>query len=118
MSTGFSTHILDRAIARHREQREQKRQERLSAVFQALDELAGRTPFEGAYIFGSLAKPHQFFDDSDVDVAFLGLKDQDFFPAIAFLSRELGTDVDVIQLEGHPLRGGITQDGIPWKRRG
>lgn len=118
MSPRFSTHILDRAIASQRERREQRRKDRLGAIFQALDELSVRIPFEGAYVFGSLAKPHRFFDESDVDVAFLGLRDEDFFVAMAFLSRTLGTDADVIQLEAHPLREVIAQEGISWKPRG
>lgn len=35
-----------------------------------------------------------------------------------FLSRELGTEVDVVQLEGHPLREKTLQEGIRWKRSG
>ncbi len=72
--------------------------------------------FEQAYIFGSLAKPYRFFKDSDVDVAFLGLRDEDFFQAIAFLSRELDANVDVIQLEDHTLRDKVMREGIKWKK--
>lgn len=118
MSAAFSTYVLDRAIARQRKTREQKRKDRLGSVFRALDELSVRIPFEQAYVFGSLAKPHRFFDASDVDVAFVGLRDEDFFVAMAFLSRTLGADTDVIQLEGHPLRQVIAQEGISWKPKG
>jgi len=51
-----------------------------------------------------------------VDVAFVGLRDEDFFTAMAFLSQELETDVDVVQLEASPLREKIRKEGIPiWK---
>ena len=112
----FSTHLLDRALLREREGREQERQKQVAAVLGSLDALSHRVFFDQAYIFGSLAKPHRFFKDSDVDIAFVGLKDEDFFQAIAFLSRELGRDVDVIQLEGHSLRGKVMREGIEWKK--
>jgi predicted nucleotidyltransferase len=114
----FSTHLLDRALAKERERREQRRQERLTAVFKALDKLSNQIPFEEAYIFGSLTKPYHYFDDSDVDIAFVGLGDEVFFRAIAFLSRELNAAVDVLQLESHPLREKIIREGIRWKKSG
>ncbi|SFM80829.1 nucleotidyltransferase family protein [Thermodesulforhabdus norvegica] len=112
----FSPYLLDRALARAREEREQRRKGRLTAVFQALERLSRLIPFEEAYIFGSLTKPYRYFADSDVDIAFIGLRDEDFFRAMAFLSRELGTEVDILQLEGHPLRDKVVKEGIRWKR--
>jgi hypothetical protein len=116
--TRFSTHLLDQALARKRERREQKRKDFLETVFRTLEELSREIPFEEAYIFGSLAKPYRYSEGSDVDIAFLGLKDEDFFRAMAFLSDKLGTDVDVLQLEGHRLRERILKEGIRWKRKG
>jgi len=112
----FSTHLLDRALVREREERERQRQQQIALVLKVLDALSQLISFEQAHIFGSLAKPYRFFEDSDVDIAFVGLKDEDFFQAIAFLSRELGRDVDVIQLEGHSLRGKVMREGIEWKK--
>ena len=112
----FSTHLLNRALLREREEREAQRQKQIALAFKALDALSQLISFDQAYIFGSLAKPHWFFKDSDVDIAFVGLKDEDFFQAIAFLSRELGRDVDVLQLEEHPLRDKIVREGIKWKK--
>lgn len=112
----FSTHLLDRAFVKERETRERKRQEKIAAVFEVLDALRHKIPFDQAYIFGSLAKAYRFFKDSDIDIAFAGLKDEDFFQAIAFLSRELGRDVDVLQLEGHSLRDKLMREGIRWKK--
>lgn len=117
MTEHFSTHLLDRVIAKKREKREQVRRDRLSACFKALDKLSCLISFEEAYIFGSLAKPYRFYRDSDADVAFIGLSNKDFFQAIAFLSRELSTDVDVVQLEKHFLKELIIREGIRWKRR-
>jgi len=114
----FSTWLLDRAIAKERQGRERQRRERLEALFQALEKLSRQVPFQEAYIFGSLAKPYRYFDESDIDVAFVGLRDEDFFRAMAFLSRELEADVDVVQLESHPLREKIVKEGIRWTRSG
>lgn len=112
----FSTHLLDRALVREQEEREQQRQKQIALVLKVLDALSQVISFEQAYIFGSLAKPYRFFRDSDVDIAFLGLQNKDFFQAIAFLSRELGRNVDAIQLEGHPLRDKVMREGIKWKK--
>jgi uncharacterized protein len=59
-------------------------------------------------------RPHGFIPDSDVDIAFYKLKDEDFFKAISFLSRRLARDVDVIQLEGHRLEEKRKSTGIKW----
>ena len=114
----FSTHLLDRALAGEGGRNERKRQEGLAAVFAALDELSHQISFEEAYVFGSLAKPYRFFEGSDVDIAFIGLRNEDFFQATAFLSREIDVEVDVLQLEGYPMGERIVREGIRWKRRG
>ena len=114
--TKFSTCVLERALAEERERREQWRREMLSQVQKALEALSRQISFEEAYIFGSAAKPHRYFEGSDLDIAFVGLRDEDFFKASAFLSRELGIEVDVLQLEGHTLKEKILKEGIRWKR--
>ena len=90
----------------------------MKAVFAALEDLARQIPFTEAYIFGSLIKPYRYSPHSDVDLAFRGLHNKDFFPAMAFLSRKLQTEVDVVQLETHPLKAKILQEGVRWKRKG
>ena len=117
MTEHFSTHLLDQVIDKKREKREQVRKDCLSACFKALDKLSRLISFEEAYMFGSLAKPYRFNRDSDVDIAFLGLCNEDFFQAIAFLSRELNSDVDVVQLENHPRKKLIIREDIRWKKR-
>ncbi|RLA97983.1 MAG: hypothetical protein DRG32_02475 [Deltaproteobacteria bacterium] len=114
----FSTHLLDRALADEKERRERRRKELLESVFQALEELSHEITFREAYIFGSLTKPYRHFDESDIDIGFVGLKNEDFFQAMAFLSRKLGTEVDLLQLENHRLQEKILKEGIRWKRRG
>lgn len=114
----FSTHLLDRALVKERERKERQRQKQVATVLKALDALSRRIAFEQAYLFGSLAKPYRFSKDSDADIAFVGLKDRDFFQTIAFLSRELDREVDVLQLEEHPMRNQIMREGIKWTKSG
>lgn len=114
----FSTHVLDESLTKTREKREQQRQKQMKEAFAALEVLSERMDVQEVYLFGSLIKPHRFYEESDIDFAFAGLKDQDFFQAIAFLSRKLGRDVDVIQLEDSPLREKVVREGVKWRRTG
>jgi len=113
----WSTHILDSARAKKKQEREQLRTQLLDDAMKALDKLSRLIQFEQAYVFGSVARPEGLNELSDLDIAFAGLQDKDFFAAAAFLSREVGKDeVDVVQLEGHRLASTIVKEGIPWKR--
>jgi len=104
-------------MAQERTQREQNRHKMLAAVFSALEKLSREISFEEAYIFGSLASPYLYFENSDIDIAFLGLKDEGFFQALAFLSRELEAEVDILQLESFARREKIMREGIKWKKK-
>ncbi len=88
----------------------------LDRTLAALDLLAQRFQFAEAYVFGSLVKEEHYLPGrSDIDLAVGGLGDRDFFPAAAFLFSALETDVDLIQLEGHPLETIVRQEGMRWK---
>ncbi|MBT9173829.1 MAG: hypothetical protein DDT21_02235 [Syntrophomonadaceae bacterium] len=109
--------LVERAIAKKNQLQEQQRLRLLASAMQALDKLAAKVSFTEAFIFGSAAKPFGFNEQSDLDIGFYGLRDQDYFAAMAFLSRETGLDnVDIIQLEGHRLADKILKEGIPWKK--
>ena len=108
--------MLNEAIERERRERESLRLRLVDKVFSAIDRLAREIPFEEAYLFGSIIKPNRFLEGSDVDIAFVGLRDEHFFKAMSFLSREVGVDVDVVQLEGHRLEGKVKREGIKWIR--
>lgn len=110
-------YFSDIAVQERRAKREEERMRILQKTTNALNLLANKIKFSQAYIFGSLICPYRFKESSDVDIGFLGLADKDFFRAIALLSREIGRDVDVIQLENHPLKDRIqTGEIIQWKR--
>ena len=114
---GFSTHLLDEALARKRREREALRQKVLTQALLALDELSQEIPFFAAYIFGSVVNPHKFRGDSDVDVAILVLPDEYFFRAMAFLSARLGRDVDLVQLEVCPFAEKVKKEGVKWTKK-
>ena len=86
----------------------------LAKVRTAVSELSNTICFKEAYVFGSVLRP-SFSDDSDIDIAFVGLKDVDFFKAMAFLSDRLERNVEVVQLEGHRISGQIIKEGTKIK---
>jgi hypothetical protein len=108
-------HLIAEKRKKGREAAQKLREKLLSDIDEALLELSKLIPFQEAYIFGSITRPHGFLPDSDVDMAFYGLRNEDFFKAISFLSRRLEKDVDVVQLEGHRLEEKIKSQGIRWK---
>ena len=111
--------VLERALKKKREEREKSRRKRMTEVHKALDKLSREISFGEAIVFGSLTEKGQFTDESDIDIAFAGLADEDFFRAQAFLSRELGCEVDVVQLEkSGRLKKKIREEGVPWIKRG
>lgn len=113
---GKYLYLLTEKRKREREKAELIRQKLLEEVKKLLSSLCQLIPFEEAYIFGSLVKPEAFFVESDIDIAFYGLKDKDFIKAISFLSRHIGRDVDVVQLEGYRLEEKIKKEGIRWTK--
>lgn len=116
MTRPFSTHVLDRALARRREENERLRREVLEAVFAALAELSATVAFDEAWVFGSLAGPGRFAKRSDVDIAVSGLRDEDFLRAAAFLSDALGRPLDLLQIQTSRHEDKIRGEGIPWKK--
>lgn len=116
-STPFSTHILDSVLEKKRIRKEKLRLKVISKIKYALNELFQEVQFKEAYIFGSVTKPNRFSEDSDIDIGFLGLKENDFFKALSILSRKLDSSVDIIQLEDYKYRNGIEKIGIKWKKK-
>ncbi len=110
--------LVRKAIEKRRQQRETVRQEVLSNVFEALEELTQHVIFDEAYVFGSVTQPYKFRDQSDIDIAFANLQDKNFFFTIAFLSKRLGREVDVVQLESAgKLQHNILREGKRWSHK-
>lgn len=107
----MKTTILDEYREKRRKEAESIRTQMLAKVRAAVLELSNEVSFKEAYVFGSILRP-SFSEDSDIDIAFVGLKDEDFFKTMAFLSGRLGRNVDLVQLEGHRLWERIIKEGI------
>ncbi len=113
----FSTSLIDAVIDRNRKAREEKRLQLIDSLFNILYRLSERVCFNEAYIFGSVTRPYRFSEKSDIDIGFIGLKDEDFFKAMSFISGETGLEVDVIQLDRHRLAEKIMREGIRWTKK-
>ena len=114
---GFDTSILDRALAQRQARREEERQALLADVLRELDTLAEQFDLQEAYVFGSVARPGRFREDSDVDVAVAGLPSEQFISLMAQLSANLGRDVDMVELEKIHFADKIKREGIKWTKQ-
>lgn len=110
----FDTSVLDRAQARQRAKWEEARQALLERLLRLLDELVGDFDLHQVYIFGSLVMPGRFTNLSDVDVAVVGLPDEQFFKFSAALSSTLGRDVDLVELDSCHFADKIRREGLLW----
>lgn len=109
----FDTSLLDQAIAERHNEWERLRQSRLAEVISSLEILGKRHHVKEAYVFGSLAQPGRFTDQSDIDTAVV-MPQARFFDLAAELSRALHTDVDLIPLERCHFADKICREGIRW----
>jgi predicted nucleotidyltransferase len=106
--------VIKSVYERKDEERERARESLMSKISNVLKRL--EVSFEEVYVFGSVTKPYQFGESSDVDIAFKGLDKERFFSTISFLNRELGRDVNVVLLEEVHFKEKIIREGIRWKR--
>ncbi len=111
------TYILDKALLRAKIRQEEDRNDMLQKTLSALNMLGDEIDFKEAYIFGSLTKENSFYSGSDIDIAFSGLNDNDFFSSICFLEHNLKRNIDVIQLENCIFKDKILTRGIKWKKK-
>lgn len=112
----FSTRLLDEAIQRKRNVLESRRRELLNKLYKILSHMHEQHLFEEAVVFGSIVKVNKFRENSDLDIAFTGLSDENFFRCMSILSSELGRNVDIIQLENCQFKGKIMREGIEWTK--
>jgi predicted nucleotidyltransferase len=98
----FDTSIRDRAVKQRRERLEQERRALLGVVEKTLRENREKYNIREAYITGSLLQPHRWYTLSDIDVAVGGCS-QHIFSIMGELEEATEKEVDVIDLDGHPL---------------
>ena len=114
MAAAFSTDVLDRTLRRHALEREALRELTLARLRNVLALLP--VEFESVVVFGSITQPARFGRNSDLDIAFAGLSDEDYFVVKRLLEGEIGLEVDLIQLESHRLADLIARKGVKWNR--
>ena len=107
----FST--LIHATARRRAEREASREDALARTVAAIEALGPRYGVTEAYLFGSLVRPGRFSAHSDIDVAVAGLGPAHWAFA-AELSRRVGREVDLVDLEGSRFAQRIRREGVRW----
>ncbi len=109
--------FVKQAILTRRNNLEILRKDTLTKIQEALDALNRNIQFNEAYIFGSVTNPFHFNEDSDIDIGFYGLKDENFFHTISFLSEFIGRDVDIIQIENFSHLVKKIKEGIKWTKK-
>jgi len=69
-----------RRLAQQHQAREKRRREALTAVTAALSPIAAAFPsIKRVYLFGSIIRPGQFHEQSDIDVGVVGATAVDYF---------------------------------------
>lgn len=111
------TKLFEKYLKKKETEKEKIRIALLKKTEKILCKLSDKVSFKKAYIFGSILKNKKFYYDSDIDIAVLGLKDEDFFYFMSKASDMIGRDVDIIQLEKHRLKNKIIKEGLLWKRQ-
>lgn len=109
----FDTSLRDEAVRRAAERREQSRLRIIRETESALAELAVAAGIREAYLFGSVTRPHGFQDDSDVDVA-VTCTMRDSMALAAKLSRRIGREIHLIELDESPAAERAKREGVRW----
>lgn len=110
----FDTSVLDKAIAQRSDRLEVERQRLLTQTVELLEAHNEQYGIRLAYIFGSVAQPHRFHEQSDVDIAIETGRPLLLTEAIGRFSSLLGRDVDLINLATVSFADRIRREGVVW----
>jgi len=89
----------------------------LDEVDKALNTLNLTYEWEEVYLFGSITRPNQFFEKSDIDIGIEGLHKFSHYRFVAEISRLMDRSVDVVRLEDCSFADVIRTRGKPWKKK-
>ena len=112
MASRFDTGVLDRALARKREERERVRRAVQARALHLLDE--SPVHVGEAILFGSVVRPGQFDAESDVDVAIPAVAPRTYFALMGHLEDGLGRDVDLVTIDSCHFADAIRRTGLRW----
>lgn len=104
--------LIEKIIARKKEDREQERLRVLAIAIDALKTVAQRFAVSEAYISGSLCKPGRFHAYSDIHIAVSGLTTQNYFTFMAAMQDMLPIQVEVIEIKNCRFADKIIENGI------
>lgn len=110
----FSTAKLDQLLEERSRRDEAERQALVDKVLRWLDVHGTQCGIRKAYLFGSLAQPYRFHQQSDIDIAIQPDRPIDLFALMGTISELTGRDVDLIELEKSHFAHRIRQTGIEW----
>ena len=74
---------------------------------------AGAAGIREAYLFGSVTRPHGFRDESDVDMVVASTV-RDPVALAAKLSRRIGREVHIVELDGSLVAERAKREGVRW----
>ena len=86
----------------------------LRQVEDALSSLEKKYQWDEAYLFGSIVLEGRFRRNSDIDIAVMGLKKNDYYEFVGEISDLLNKSVDVVLLEECHFAESIKEKGIKW----
>ncbi len=112
MASRFDTRVLDRALARKRQERERLRHAVQAQALRLLDE----SPVEigEAILFGSVVRPGCFDAASDVDIAIPAVDPRAYFMLLGHFEDGLERDVDLVALDTCHFADTIRRTGLRW----
>ena len=107
----YDTSVWRQAIARKKQEQEEKRCDYLSRVKEILIQHFAEGGADSVYICGSLLSPNSFTDESDIDIAVSGLVGN-ALRVSADLENKIGREIDLIELEHCVFRAKIEREGL------
>jgi len=107
----YDTSVWRQAIARKKQEQEEKRCDYLSRVKEILIQHFAEGGADSVYICGSLLSPNSFTDESDIDIAVFGLVGN-ALRVSADLENKIGREIDLIELEHCVFRAKIEREGL------
>ncbi len=109
-------YLLDAALDRQRRVNEQERLALIDRALAWLDTHGQSYGINQAYLFGSVLRPGQFTEHSDLDLAVEQIEPTLLFSAISALSTAAEREVDIIELSKCHFAERIRQRGRAWMR--
>ena len=108
--------LWHKSILKKQADQEKMRFAVLQQVEDALRSLEKKYQWDEAYLFGSIVMEGRYRQNSDIDIALLGLKKYDYYEFIGEISDLLNKRVDVVLLEECHFANFIKEKGIKWSR--